>query len=88
MFTNPLQASNNVQETINKLMAQVDTNQDGVVSNQEFGTFLSSLLKPTTDPTGTMAGASNPTSSTNAGSSSSTGAIASVPLALNAKYDI
>ena len=84
MFTNPLQASNNVQDTINKLMAQVDTNQDGVVSNQEFGTFLSSLLKPTTDPTGTTADASNPTSSTNAGSSSSTSAMPSLPLAPNA----
>ncbi len=52
MFTNPLQPGNQIQNSIDSLMTQVDANKDGVVSTDEFAEFLTTLLKMTEESTG------------------------------------
>lgn len=46
MLTSPL-PSGNIQTLLNSLMNNVDTNRDGVVSTDEFGAFLTTLLSTT-----------------------------------------
>lgn len=63
MFTNALQTDSSIQDTITRLMSQVDTNQDGSVSTEEFATFLTSLLSnlaPTEEPTDTSTDVTSP----------------------------
>jgi len=45
MLTSPL--TGNVQTLLNSLMSNVDANRDGVVSTDEFGAFLTTLLQTT-----------------------------------------
>ncbi len=52
MFTNPLQPGNQIQNSIDSLMTQVDANKDGVVSTDEFAEFLTTLLEKTGESTG------------------------------------
>ena len=74
MFTNPLQTGSSIQDTINKLMSQVDTDQDGSISTQEFGAFLTSLLTSQTSTDGSTGTTGTGSTSTTGGGSTTTSA--------------